>query len=69
MSKSKLAEPFGFVSLSEADADIASNLRFIKEAETESSRGAVLTIVSFIEEQLTKTLLAFFPDEARGGSA
>lgn len=63
MSKSQLSESFGFVSIDSNLEEMEWKSRFIKEVEKESTRGAVLTIVSFIDELLIKVLTAFFPNK------
>lgn len=63
MSKHQWSEEFCFVSINNTQEELEWKLRFITEVEKESSRGVVLTVVSFIDELLIKILAAYFPNK------
>jgi uncharacterized protein YutE (UPF0331/DUF86 family) len=57
------SEHFSFCAASKNEEDRDWQARFISEVEKESPRGAVLTIVSFIDELLISLLLSYFPNK------
>lgn len=66
MGKPQWSESFAFCSTLESEEDIQWQQRFIIEVEKESPRGAVLTIVSFIDELLIRVLYEYFPNKEQG---
>lgn len=58
------SESFGFMSAPASEDEAAAQLRFITEVERESTRGAVLTIVSYIDELLVDLLKLYLPNKA-----
>ncbi|HCE2128602.1 TPA: hypothetical protein NG573_004663 [Vibrio parahaemolyticus] len=66
MSKSQWSESFAFIGYVESPEESQWQSRFITEVEKESPRGAVLTIVSFIDELLIKLLKGYFPNKEHG---
>ena len=63
MNKQMWSESFGFGCIVKNEEDALWKARFIKEVEKETSRGSVLTIVSFIDELLIKLLESYFPNK------
>lgn len=63
MTKQTWSEQFGFCAAPKNEEEQAWQIRFISEVEKESPRGAVLTIVSFIDELLVKLLRSYFPNK------
>jgi len=63
MKKLIWSKNFGFSAVSKDEEDMHWKTRFINEIEKESPRGAVLTIVSFIDELLIKLLGSYFPNK------
>ncbi|SOE59126.1 Mannitol repressor [Burkholderia sp. YR290] len=63
MEKLVWSESFAFMSGSTSEIERAWQCRFIEEVERESERGAVLTIVSFIDELLIRLLKSAFPNK------
>lgn len=68
MSKSELSESFGFIAAPRSNEEINWQARFIMEVESETTRGAVLNITSFIDELLIKLLLSYFPNSQHADS-
>jgi hypothetical protein len=62
MGKSILSESFGFIAASRNHEETEWQARFVAEVEAETTRGAVLNIVSFIDELLIKLLSSYFPN-------
>lgn len=65
MEKQIWSESFGFCAAPKDQEEMLWQARFINEVEKESPRGAVLTIVSFIDELLINLLGAYFPNKSR----
>lgn len=63
MTKLTWSEHFGFCSVPKNEEEQAWQARFTNEIERESSRGATLTIVSFIDELLINLLNSYFPNK------
>ncbi|HBO4439369.1 hypothetical protein [Pseudomonas aeruginosa] len=68
MSKPQLSEGFGFMAAPRNDEELNWQARFIKEVESETTRGAVLNIVSFVDELLIKLLRSYFPNSQHADS-
>lgn len=68
MSKSQLAESFGFMAAPRSDEEMKWQARFINEVESETTRGAVLNMTSFIDELLIKLLRSYFPNSQHADS-
>lgn len=68
MQKEVWSEHFGFMSAPTTDEEKEWQERFIAEVENETTRGAVLNIVSFIDELLIKLLSSYFPNSAHAES-
>ncbi|WLH11462.1 hypothetical protein PSH58_21795 [Pseudomonas hefeiensis] len=68
MSKSTLAESFGFSAMPRNNEEREWQIRFITEVESETTRGAVLNITSFIDELLIKLLSSYFPNTQHADS-
>lgn len=62
MEKAKWSESFGFAAAPRSDEERSWQIRFITEVESETTRGAVLNITSFIDELLIKLLSSYFPN-------
>jgi DNA-binding MltR family transcriptional regulator len=65
MSKQVLSDSFGFISAHRTVEETSWQCRFIREVESETVRGAVLNITSFIDELLIRLLQSFFPNESK----
>lgn len=65
MANQILSESFGFISAPKNDEERSWQCRFISEVESETVRGAVLNITSFIDELLIRLLQSFFPNESK----
>ncbi|CAE6864526.1 hypothetical protein IQ288_05105 [Burkholderia sp. R-69980] len=63
-TKVQWSESFAFSSAPKDAEERAWQARFINEVEGESARGAVLTIVSFIDELLIDILNSYFPNKS-----
>lgn len=63
MTKETWSEHFGFFAAPKNEEEKIWQIRFISEVEKESPRGAVLTLVSFIDELLVKLLRSYFPNK------
>jgi len=61
------SESFAFCSAPKDEVERSWQNRFIMEVESESTRGSVLTIVSFIDELLIKLLSSYFPNKEHAG--
>jgi hypothetical protein len=68
MSKLQLAESFGFMAAPRSDEEMEWQARFINEVESETTRGAVLNMTSFIDELLIKLLRSYFPNSQHADS-
>lgn len=68
MSKSELSESFGFMAAPRNNEEKNWQTRFIMEVESETTRGAVLNITSFIDELLIKLLQSYFPNSQHADS-
>lgn len=68
MSKAVWSERFGFMAAASTEEERQWHARFIKEVESETTRGAVLNITSFIDELLIKLLSSYFPNTTHAQS-
>lgn len=68
MKKSIWSESFGFMAAPRTEEEAKWQARFITEVEAETTRGAVLNIVSFIDELLIKLLSSYFPNSEHAES-
>ena len=60
-----LSENFGFIAAPETQLEEERLGRFILEVESETVRGMVLNITSFIDELLINLLLSYFPNRVK----
>lgn len=68
MSKQMLSEYFGFMAVSGSQEENLWLARFAQEVESETTRGRVLNLTSFIDELLIKSLKNYFPNSAHADS-
>lgn len=64
-NREKLSESFGFIAAPETKSEEERLGNFVREVESETVRGMVLNITSFIDEQLITLLLSYFPNQQK----
>lgn len=65
MSTEKLSEGFGFFSAADNNEEAQWQSEFVSQVNSETVRGSVLNITSFIDELLIRLLMSYFPNNKK----